>query len=228
MTLLEFGYLVRDPENKALRLSRKLLALGNRALGEDNLIAMSLDVLKRLRDAVRETVLMGTIVEDELVVLAQELGSHPFKFSVDLGARLPLHSAAPGKAILAALPESEREEMVRRLKFTRFNERTITSAGDFHRELVTVTANGFAIDQGEQLHAIHCVAAPVLNRHGYPVAAIWTTGPADRIRTEDFPRVGELARAHAATISARLGFGLLPVNGNGSHERSSRQPQGQR
>lgn len=228
MTLLEFGYLVRDPETKALRLSRKLLALGNRALGEDNLIAMSLDVLKRLRDAVRETVLMGTIVEDELVVLAQELGSHPFKFSVDLGARLPLHSAAPGKAILAALPESEREEMVRRLKFARFNERTITSAGDFHRELVTVAANGFAIDQGEQLHGIHCVAAPVLNRHGYPVAAIWTTGPADRIRNEDFPRVGELARTHAATISARLGFGLLPVNGNGSHERSSRQPQGQR
>ena len=34
MTLLEFGYLVRDPENKALRLSRKLLALGNRALGD--------------------------------------------------------------------------------------------------------------------------------------------------------------------------------------------------
>src|SRR5512137_1970271 len=83
MTLLEFGYLVRDPETKALRLSRKLLAMGNRALGEDNLIALSLDVLKRLRDAVRETVLMGTIVEDELVVLAQELGSHPFKFSVD-------------------------------------------------------------------------------------------------------------------------------------------------
>ena len=43
MTLLEFGYLVRDSETKALRLSRKLLAMGNRALGEDNLIALACD-----------------------------------------------------------------------------------------------------------------------------------------------------------------------------------------
>jgi DNA-binding IclR family transcriptional regulator len=221
MTLLEFGYLVRDPETKALRLSRKLIAMGNRSLGEDNLVALSLDVLKRLRDSIRETMLMGTIVEDELVVLAQELGSHPFKFSVDLGARLPLHSAAPGKAILAFLPADERDDILKRLSFVRFNERTITSAEAFRRELATVHDNGFALDQGEQLHGIHCVAAPVFNRHGYPIAAIWTTGPADRIRTEDLARIGKLIRTQAAMISERLGFGLLPDSGTASGNRTA-------
>lgn len=215
MTLLEFGYLVRDPDTKALRLSRKLIAMGNRALGEDNLVAVSLEVLKRLRDAVRETVLVGTIVEHEFVVLAQELGSHPFKFSVDLGTRLPLHTAAPGKAILAHLPGVECRELVKKLTFVRHNERTIASADAYQRELTRVREAGFALDQGEQLNGIHCVAAPVFNRHGYPIAAIWTTGPADRIRTEDFPKIGEMVRTHAAAISGRLGFGLLSGNGHG-------------
>lgn len=215
MTLLEHGYLVRDPETKALRLSRKLIAMGNRALGEDNLVAVSLDILKKLRDAVKETVLIGTIVDCELVVLGQVLGSLPFKFSVDLGARLPIHTAAPGKAILANLAGGECRQIVDQMPFTRFNERTITSAGAFLRELETVREKGFALDQCEQLHGIHCVAAPVFNRHGYPIAAAWITGPADRIRTEDFERVGELVKAHTTMISERLGHGLLAANGNG-------------
>ncbi len=215
MTLLECGYVVRDPETKALRLSRKLIAMGNRALGEDDFVASSLDVLKRLRDAIKETVLIGTIVDTEVVVLGQMLGSHPFKFSVDLGTRLPLHVAAPGKAIMAFLPESEARELAARISFVRFNERTITDVQTFMSELERVRQKGYALDQGEQLTGIHCVAAPVLNRHGYPIAALWTTGPADRLKAEHFTRLGEMLKAQAGIISERLGFGLLHHNGTG-------------
>jgi DNA-binding IclR family transcriptional regulator len=215
MTLLECGYLVRDPDTKALRLSRKLIAMGNCTLGEDDLVASALDVMKRLRDTVRETVLIGTVVGTEMVVLGQVLGSQPFKFSVDLGMRLPIHSSAPGKAILAYLPEPELRDLTGKINFVRFNERTITTVQAFMSELEQVRTNRHALDRGEQLSGIHCVAAPVFNRHGYPIAAIWTTGPADRIRPENFPSVGELVTAHADIISGRLGYGLLKNNGNG-------------
>lgn len=218
MTLVECGYLVRDSETKALRLSRKLIAMGNRTLGEDDLVASSLDVLKRLRDVVRETVLIGTIVDSEVVVLGQVLGSLPFKFSVDLGTRLPIHAAAPGKAIMAEMPEGECCELVDKISFVRFNDRTITDANSFMAELESARQNGFALDQGEQLSGIHCVAVPVFNRHGYPIAAVWTTGPADRLRREDLPLVGELVKAHAGIISGRLGYGLLNNVNNGTRK----------
>lgn len=209
MTLLEYGYLQRNEESKTLALSRKLMALGNRTLGEDDLVATAHDVLKQLRDVVRETVLLGVLVDTELVVLSQVLGKHPFKFSVDLGCRLPLHTAAPGKAILAFLPPNEREDIARRMAYPRFTDRTITSCGAYLRELETVRQTGFALDCGEQLTGIHCVAAPIFNRHGYPVAAAWTTGPTDRIRTQDLAEVGAQMMAHTQVISARLGHGLL-------------------
>ncbi len=206
MTLVDRRYLIRDEETKTLRLSRKLLAMGSKVLAEEDLQTLAIDVLRALRDQVRETVLLGTTIETELVVLGQVLGSHPFKFSLDLGTRLPLHTAAPGKAILAFLPEEERRAMLKRLSFERFTDRTITDRSAFEDELKGVVATGYALDRGEQLTGIHCVAAPILNGQGYPLAAIWTTGPTDRIGEGDLPGIGGQVRTHALRISQRLGY----------------------
>ena len=210
LTLIDYGYLLRDEETKTVRLSRKLIGMGSRSLAEQDLMSVSVDVLKKLRDAIKETVLIGTIVETELVVLGQVLGTHPFKFSVDLGARLPLHTAAPGKAILAWLPRPERDPLLGKISFTRFNERTVTGVQAFVDELERVELAGYALDRGEQLTGIHCVAAPIFNRHGYPMASVWITGPSERIRETDLPRVGQVVRAHASIISERLGHSALP------------------
>ena len=209
MTLIHYGYLVRDEENKALRLSRKLVAMGNRTVAEEDLMTLSVDILKQLRDAVKETVLIGTLVEGEVVVLGQVLGAYPFKFSVDLGARLPVHTAAPGKAILAWLPPGERAEVVGKISFKRFNENTITDVQAFIAELQQAASQGYAVDRGEQLIGICCVAAPVLNRHGYPVASVWTTGPKERVGQADVPGIGVLVAEQARNISERLGHGIL-------------------
>lgn len=209
MTLVEYGYLVRDEETKTLILSRKLLAMGTKALNERDLMANAIDVLRNLRNIIKETVLIGTIAGNELIVLEQVLGSYPFKFAVDKGARLPLHTAAPAKAMLAFLPERECQAIIAGIEFTRFNERTITSAGAFLAELKMVRQWGYALDRGEQLSGIHCVAAPVFDRHGYPIAGVWTTGPADRLSELDLPGVGQQIVSQVKTISARLGYGLL-------------------
>lgn len=207
-TLLEYGYLLRNDDTKTLRLSRKLLALGSRALADTDLMASAIDVLRRLRDTIRETVLIGTLADDAFIVLEQVLGAHPFKFSVDRGARLPLHTAAPAKAMLALLPGREREAAIDRIAFTRFNDRTLTSPAAFRQELQAVREQGYALDRGEQLGGIHCVAAAVLDRHGYPIAGVWTTGPADRLRESDLPAVGALLASQVRIISHRQGFGL--------------------
>ena len=213
MTLVAYGYLVRDEENRTLRLSRKLVAMGSRTLADEDLMSLSVDILKKLRDQLKETVLIGTIVETELVVLGQVLGSHPFKFSLDLGTRLPLHAAAPGKAILAWTPPAEREAILKKISFIRFNERTIGDVQSYIHELNCVGGRGYALDQGEQLAGIHCVAAPVFNRYGYPIASIWTTGPMERMRQEDLPNVAAQVMEHARIISGRLGYGLLNSSG---------------
>jgi DNA-binding IclR family transcriptional regulator len=63
------------------------------------------------------------------------------------------------------------------------------------------------VDYGERFSGILCVAVLVFNRHGYPLASLWTTGLNDRLQRSDFLAVGALVSEHARSISGRLGYG---------------------
>jgi DNA-binding IclR family transcriptional regulator len=204
MTLLGHGYLVRD-EQKRFCLSKKLLLMGCRSMGEHHVIEQSLDVMRLCRDEIMESVFIGTLIENEGVVIEQVLGTHPFKFSIDSGHRMPLHCSAPCKAMLAYLPEGERQRLLKGYRFKRFNENTIVTRKDFDRELEQVIASGYALDRAEQVHGAHCIGAPVFNQYGYPIASIWTTGPSDRLPKSQLPTLGKTIRRYADTISRRMG-----------------------
>jgi len=208
-TLEERGYLLREGEDMRYRLSRKLLSLGYAAIGEDKLIEHSLDVMQQLRDESQETVLVGVRADTQGIVLEQVAAVQPVKFLVDPGTHFPLHTSAPGKVFVAFLPEVEREGVLRRMKFTRFNERTLDTRTKFEAELESVRELGYGLDRAEQIEGLHCVAAPIFNHRGYPIAAIWVTGPSFRFPASDLPRIGIKVVAAARRISQRFGYQLL-------------------
>ncbi|MBI9016995.1 MAG: IclR family transcriptional regulator [Phycisphaerae bacterium] len=209
MTLLSHGYLFRNEDNKRFALSRKLLAVGYAAVSEQNLIESSRDVMRLLRNELHETVLLGALLEDEGVVLEQIAGTHHFKFMVDPGTRFLLHCSASGKAIFAFMPEKDREKILETHVFERFNERTITDKDALRQELAKIRQRGYATDEAEEVEAAHCVGAPIMDQHGFPVAALWTTGPSYRLPVTDFDRVAQIVMSHAAIISQRMGYDLI-------------------
>ncbi len=214
MTLLELGYLSRDEKSKKFTLTRKLLALGYGAVSEHSLLEEALGPMRDLRDEVRETVLLATMLEQDAIILEQVAGLHPFHFSVDAGRRGPLHCSAHGKVFLAYVPDKQREELLATMEMTRYNKRTITTPAAMLTEIETIREQGYAIDHAEELAGVHCFSAPIFNQKGYPVAAITTTGPADRLPESDFEKLGQLVRARADEISAKLGYGAMIGRGS--------------
>jgi DNA-binding IclR family transcriptional regulator len=206
MTLVEYGFLERDQETKVFRLTQKMLIVGQRTLGEPDLIGQAMAVMRDLRDIVKDTILLGVLNETEIIVLDQVLGTHLFRFSVNAGHRIPVYCSAPGKAILAFLPEKQCESVIVKTRFVRHNENTIVTPEAFRHELTMVAKRGYAVDRGEEYAGIYCVSAPIFDRNGYPIAAIWVTGPDQHVRPEDIPGIGKQLREHASQISARLGF----------------------
>lgn len=206
MTLLHHGYLTRDENSKVFNLSGKLLSVGYAAVTEQNLLEKSMDVLRDLRNSTKETVLIGIILADEGVVLEQVPGLHSFKFWIDVGTRFPLHTAVPSKAILAFLPEKIQQPICERIEFKKYTNKTITKLDDFLEELKTVKEKGFAKDDGEEVEGMHCIGAPIFNGNSYPVAAIWITGPSDRLPKSQFDQLGMSVKDHALRISQRLGY----------------------
>ena len=202
-TLLDSGYLLRNNEKKFV-LTRKLLAIGSSAVSEYSLVEKSFDIMCQLRDLLQETVLIGTIAQNEFIVMEQAAGKHPFKFMLDIGSRISLHTAAPAKSIMAYLPEKQLEHLLNVMDFKQFNQRTITTAAGFRAALEEVRQHGYALDRAEELDGVHCIGAPVFDRYGYPVASIWTTGPSERLPDSLFETLGQQIKEHADRISQRL------------------------
>jgi DNA-binding IclR family transcriptional regulator len=158
--------------------------------------------MRQVLEATGETTQLGCLAEGSCVMLEQLPARHPFKYIVDLGSRVPIHCCAPGKAMLAFLPEAALHAMLPRLRFEKHTERTITSRRELLVDLERIRACGYAVDRGEHFEGIHCVAAPVLDRHGHAIAAITIAGPSSRIPVSRFAEHGRLI-ATAAHEAAR-------------------------
>lgn len=202
-TLQAHDYIIES--NHTYRLSSKLLALGYANLSEVNLVEESIDVMRALRDEAKETVLLGTVLGLHGVVVEQVLGSHEIKFSIDIGHNFYLHTAAPGKAMLAFLPEAERARLLDSIEYVRFNKRTVRNRKELERVLKSVQEKGYAVDCAERIEGLHGVACPVINYLDYPVAALWITGPSYRMPQSELDRLGPIVARYAQIISKRLG-----------------------
>ena len=208
-TLEDCGYVAKNKDERTFRMSRKLAALGYAAFGESNIVEKSMDVLRRMRDKIGETSMLGTMLDDGCVMIEQAPGTFPFKFLGEIGMRIAFHTSAPGKAMLAFLSQDEIERKVKKMKFQKFNENTIVDKKKFIAELDSVKKCGYAFDKGEEIEGVNCVGAPILDAHGYPVAAIWITGPRERVKVSQLDEIGKIVKSYADEISGRLGFGLL-------------------
>ena len=203
--LTNLGYLSRDPGTKRFSLTNKLLMFGQPQGQERGLIEASMPAMRGLRKATGETTQICSLIGAEMVILEQVISTYPFKYSAELGARCPAYSCAPGKAIVAHLPEDEREELVSNIRFKRFTPTTITSRREFRKELDEIRSCGYALDRSEGMEGIHCVAAAIRNLQGYPVGAITIAGPKSRILSSEFEQIGQIVSEAAKKIEVAYG-----------------------
>ncbi len=200
-TLVDLGYLSREEGTKRYFLTNRFLLLGQPSMPSRGLAECAIGAMRQIRQTTSETTQLCCLIGTEMVILDQLLALHAFKYSADLGARCPCYSCAPGKVLVAFLPTDERDDLVSRIEFKRFTTTTITSKLAFRRELDQIRERGFAVDRAEGLEGVHCIAAPIFDRHASPVAAITITGPSHRIPEEKFDGIGKIVRDGARLAS---------------------------
>lgn len=204
-TLTLRGYALRDEGSKAYRVSPKLLNLGHQAIGGESLVQAAGPILTALRDATGETALLGTLSGANGIVLDQVASSHPVKVVVEIGHAFPLHTAAPAKAMLAHASDDTRTALISQIKFHKFTRHTLTSARAYRAALDQARTDGYALDVGEESETCACAAAPVFGHRGQVVAALWISGPSDRVSPQALPKLARIVKQHAAQLSGKLG-----------------------
>jgi len=203
-TLEKRGLVEQDEENGKYRLGLVVIRLAERAERTLDLRSIAMPELDRLARATRETTGLGVLDGDHLLTVAQADGPNLVAMGDWTGRSVPLHSVAPGKVLLASLPEREIMRLVRR-GLQRFTDHTLTGLEPLLEELVRVRRRGFATAFGEFDATMNAVAAPVNDARGAVVAAVDVWGPSFRVTPRRVPELVQHARETAAAISVRLG-----------------------
>lgn len=209
-TLRRGDLLQQDAQSKKYRLGVGLFRLGALAQRQNALTVIAQPFLEELSRSCMETSNLVVLQGQETVYVAQSESNNMVKMFTQLGARVPYYCTGGGKVILAFLPQETQQSTLAETKFVRFTEHTITRRADLVRELADIRARGCGFDREEREEGVTCIAAPVFNASGVPVAAMSVSGPTYRITHKGLERLVDSVQRSAAALSARLGFPAQP------------------
>jgi len=88
------------------------------------------------------------------------------------------------KAILAYLPDEQVEAIVDRHGLERKTSERIGTEEELYDTLEQVRERGYAIDDGERLEGLRCIAAPVKSSSNEVLGAVSVSAPARRVSDE--------------------------------------------
>jgi IclR family transcriptional regulator, KDG regulon repressor len=206
MVLEQHRMVEKDPETGRYRLGLKLFELGSKAISGLDLAERVRPHMHRLQRETGETVNFAILDKCEVLYLEKVDSQNHLRIAAVVGDRCPAYSTALGKSILASLPEEDVDKILHSVKLQARTPTTLTSLAAIREELRITRNRGYAIDDEENMEGVRCVAAPVRDHQGHPVAAISVAGPAIRVTKNCIPKLAIEVVGSARAISCEMGF----------------------
>lgn len=203
-TLAAEKVVVQDAQTKRYRLAMDFFTLAARAGDSMGLRALCRPALLRLCASLGDTIFLLVRSGFDAVCLDRTEGPFPIRsFTGDIGGRIALGVGQGGMAILAMLPESEREEVIR-FNLPRVREYGVFDEVYLRTEIERVRQLGYAGRNTGLLEGMAGVAVPILDHTGRAIAALSVGTIASRLSEDRLPAVVDLLRREAAAIGPRV------------------------
>lgn len=172
VTLRDYGFVQQSPEHGRYTLGPVLTRLGLRAAEMFTPRVVARPYLHELAQEVRETVLLGVLAQEQVMIVEKVEHAQGVRPSPPLGTVLPALQTALGKLLLACCTSAEQERVL---------EREGYAAHRVRQELATIGQQGWAMSAGEWAEDVCCLAVPVRQSRGEVVAALAMMLPRSRV-----------------------------------------------
>jgi DNA-binding IclR family transcriptional regulator len=199
-TLQASGYLYRDDSSGKYRISLRICDLARQALSGMSLREQARPFLNDLADQSGLTVHLAVLEEGSCMLVEKVTPLGAARTATWVGKQLGLHCTALGKALIAHLPDDEVTRLITEHGLIRYNDNTIRSVRQLHRELDLVRRRGYALDDEEEEIGVRCIGAPIFNDVAEVVAALSVVGPVSQIDDEALRRLTGMVIGAAGRI----------------------------
>lgn len=209
LTYQRTGYVQRCEKTGRYCLGFRLQALANQALCGTNLRSQAAPLLHQLMQETGLTVHLAVMEDGDVILIDRIEAPRTPHLATWVGKRMGLHCTALGKVLIAELPESIFDELIRKHGLMRHNENTISSRRTLRLSCESVQRLGYATDDEEEEIGVCCIGAPVRNSSGDVIAAISVSGTKSQL--ENIPAMAAQVMAVAAALTRQIsGYSVAP------------------
>lgn len=206
-TLERRGFLERSPNDRSYRLGVRLFELGAYYQNQINVRHMALPFIAALVDEVHESSFLCIRDGDDALCIERLEAEQEIKiFALRVGGRLPLHTGAAPRVLLAGLENHEVEGYIKRSGLPGFTSKTITTREDLLKDIQTTLKQGYTLSIEDITPGVAAVGAPIWDYSGKIIASISVSGLSSRFDKARLKQLAEAVKQTAQRISRHLGY----------------------
>lgn len=176
--MMEEGFVVHYPEDRAYGLSSLVVEIGSASLQTERLGRLAQPLMERLvaESPVPVVAHLAVLTGADVTYVGKVQGARAPTTVSSIGVRLPAHLTATGRAMLAQLPAGQvralyptRESLIRRVG------PGPSTLAELDHLLLETRERGWAFELGDVTTDYASVGSAALDRKGYPIAGVGVT-----------------------------------------------------
>lgn len=204
-TLMAVGWVEPGSRRGLYRLGLYVVRIGGMLEERLDVRRACLPALEEMRERTHQTSFLCFRRGDAAVCVERIGGRDVQSLGMRLGDAYPLYHGAAPLAILAFLPDEEREAVLDRAAADRETGGNVPSDAELRERIARTRRAGYAVSDEDVTTGIGAVGAPVYNHRGELEGAISLSGLRDRVLDPLEPSADAVLQAAAASSRA-LGY----------------------
>jgi IclR family pca regulon transcriptional regulator len=169
-TLMGLGYVAA--EGQYFRLTPRVLELGYAYLASQPWWKEAQRIVEKYAELFDSPLAASVLDGAHTVYIASARPKRYEIFVRTVGTRLPTQVSAQGRAILANLPEAQKNEVIASLKYAPITRHSVMDEVTLRKELDLIAKQDFALVDQELELGLRTVAVPLRNRSGTVFAGL--------------------------------------------------------
>jgi DNA-binding IclR family transcriptional regulator len=207
-TLEHRGYIEQNMATENYRLGPKTLQIGSIFIEQRECRRQARPIIERLMAGTGETAVVAVLRGNKVIYMDSVETNKTVRAVSRIGAMLPAHCTAVGKAQLAVLSPMEIERLYPEMNLPPLTDRSIKTRDALLADLKKTLEKGYAVENEECDLEVRSVAVPVRDFAKNIIAAVGVIAPAGRLVDERLEKGGLLSLVQEAgrALSAKLGY----------------------
>lgn len=195
-------------EDNEYKLGYQFLTVGGRLLHRSGFFHAARPEMQRVAAETGELPNISVEENGECVILHSVRGDQSLALGLYPGVRVPIHTQAAGKVLLAYMSEQEVKAILSSKNLEKITENTTTDSDVLMNEINDIQEQGYAYDWDEQVLGMGTVAVPILSQNNI-IGSFAISCPTGRIQNREYrDELIQQAReaANAITVSYQYRF----------------------